>query len=113
MKVNMKVKKKEIEGKGIRFSVVINNKEVGRAFLYILYNDLHKEPFGFLEDVYIDENLRGRGIGTKLLNEIIEEARKNECYKIVATSRHSRPEVHKLYERIGFRNRGIEFRLDF
>ena len=109
----MKIKKKVIEGKGIRFSVVINNKEAGKAFLYILFNDLHKKPFGFLEDVYIDENLRGRGIGTQLLNEIIEEAKKNECYKIVATSRHSRPKVHKLYKRLSFKNQGIEFRLDF
>ena len=109
----MKIKKKVIEGKGLRFSVVIDGKEMGRAFLYILYNDLHEEPFGFLEDVYIEENLRGQGIGTQLLNEVINEARRKGCYKIVATSRHSRLNVHKLYERIGFRNKGIEFRLDF
>lgn len=109
----MKIKKKTIEGKGVKFFIEIDGKEVGRAFLYILHNDLHEEPFGFLEDVYINENLRGQGIGTKLLNEIIEEAKRNECYKIVATSRYSRPKVHKLYERLGFKNQGIEFRLDF
>jgi len=109
----MKIKKKVIEGKGIRFSTEINGKEIGRAFLYILYNDLHKEPFGFLEDVYIDEDLRGQGIGTQLLNEVIEEAKRSRCYKMVATSRHSRLKVHKLYEHLGFKNQGIEFRLDF
>lgn len=109
----MKIKKKTVEGKGIKFFIEIDGKEVGRAFLYILHNDLHEKPFGFLEDVYINENLRGQGIGTKLLNEIIEEAKRNECYKIVATSRYSRPKVHKLYERLGFENQGIEFRLDF
>lgn len=109
----MEIEKKVIEGKGIRFSVVINDKEAGRAFLYILHNNLHKKPFGFLEDVFIDESFRGQGIGTKLLNEIIEEAKRNECYKIVATSRHSRDRVHKLYKRLGFQDRGIEFRLDF
>jgi len=108
----MKIKKKKIEEKGIRFSAEINGREIGRAFLYILYNDLHKGPFGFLEDVYINENLRGQGIGTKLLNEVINEAKRNECYKIVATSRHSRPKVHKLYKRLEFKDQGIEFRLD-
>ncbi|MCK4805718.1 MAG: GNAT family N-acetyltransferase [Candidatus Pacebacteria bacterium] len=109
----MKIKKKVIEGKGLRFSVVIDGKEMGRAFLYILYNDLHEEPFGFLEDVYIEENLRGQGVGTQLLDKVMNEAKKKGCYKIIATSRHSRERVHKLYERIGFKNYGIEFRLHF
>jgi GNAT superfamily N-acetyltransferase len=109
----MKIKKKVIEYKGIRFSVKVYGREIGRAFLYILQNNLHKEPFGYLEDVYIDEDLRGKGIGTKLLNEVIEEARNRGCYKIVATSRYFREEVHKLYERLGFKKQGIEFRLDF
>jgi len=112
MKVNMKAKKKEMKVKGIRFSTEVDGKEVARAFLYILFNDLHKKPFGFLEDVYVNESLRGQGIGTQLLNEIIEEAKRNECYKIVATSRHSRTKVHKLYKHLGFKNQGIEFRLD-
>lgn len=109
----MEIKKKTIEGKGIRFSAEVDGKEVGRAFLYILFNDLHKKPFGFLEDVYIDENLRGQGIGTQLLNKVINEAKRNECYKLVATSRHFRDKVHKLYKRLGFKDQGIEFRLDF
>lgn len=109
----MKIKKKIMKIKGLRFSVIIKNKEVARAFLYILLNNLHEEPFGFLEDVYVDKSQRKKGIATKLLNQIINEAKKRGCYKIVATSRYSRSEVHKLYERIGFKNRGIEFRLDF
>jgi len=109
----MKIKKKVIKGKGIKFFVEIDGEEVGRAFLYILKNDLHEKPFGFLEDVYINENLRGQGIGSQLLGEVINEAKIGGCYKIVATSRHSRPKVHKLYKHIGFKNQGIEFRLDF
>ena len=108
----MKIEKRIIKVKGIRFSTEVDDKEVARAFLYILYNDLHAEPFGFLEDVYVDEILRGQGIGTQLLNQVINEAKKIGCYKIVATSRHSRTKVHKLYKRLGFQDQGIEFRLD-
>lgn len=32
----MLIKKRIIEGKGIKFSWKINGKEIGRAFLYIL-----------------------------------------------------------------------------
>ena len=109
----MEIRKRTIMVKGIRFYREVDGKEVGRAFLYILHNDLHKEPFGYLEDVYVDENFRREGICTKLLNEVIEEAKKRECYKIVATSRYIREDVHKLYERLGFKKQGIEFRLDF
>jgi len=65
-----------------------------------------------LEDVFVDENLRGRGLGMQIINAIIKEAKRNKCYKIVATSRHSRPKVHRLYEKLGFKNHGIEFRMD-
>ncbi|HZI95636.1 MAG TPA: GNAT family N-acetyltransferase [Candidatus Paceibacterota bacterium] len=109
----MKINKKVIKGKGIKFFVKIDGKEVGRAFLYILNNDLHKKPFGFLEDVYVNESLRGQGIGSQLLDKVINEAKISGCYKIVATSRYSRSKVHKLYERIGFKNQGVEFRIDF
>jgi len=57
----MKIKRKTIKEEGIKFFIEVDGKEIGRAFLYILYNDLHKKPFGLLEDVYINEDLRGQG----------------------------------------------------
>ena len=97
---------------GIRFSVQENGREIGRAYLYVMHNDLHTHPFGLLEDVYIDPNMRGRGIGKKLIKDVITRARKAECYKLIATSRHSRPQVHKLYRELGFDAHGLEFRIN-
>lgn len=76
-------------------------------------NDLHKVPFGLLEDLFVDEGARGKGIGTALINDAIKLAKKKSCYKLIATSRHRRKGVHELYRRLGFRNHGIEFRMDF
>jgi GNAT superfamily N-acetyltransferase len=75
-------------------------------------NDLHAQPFGLLEDLFVDESQRGSGLGTALVREVIAAAREAGCYKLVATSRASRPKVHELYERLGFQNYGIEFRID-
>lgn len=86
---------------------------MARAYLYIMKNDLHKEPFGLMEDVFVDENLRGQGIGTELVKKVIKTARENKCYKLIATSRHENPRVRVLYERLGFKNHGLEFRIDF
>jgi len=109
----MEIVENTIEAIGIRFSVLEEGNEIGRAFLYILNNDLHKEPFGLMEDVFVSESARGRGMGTELIKAVIASARKQGCYKLIATSREERELVHKLYERLGFRSWGKEFRMDF
>lgn len=109
----MEVQQTTGQCQGIKLFVEQGDQEVGRAFLYIMHNDLHEEPFGLLEDVYIDESLRGQGIGTELVHQIIEVAQDHNCYKLIATSRHSRSRVHELYKRLGFEDWGVEFRMNF
>ncbi|HSR89346.1 MAG TPA: GNAT family N-acetyltransferase [Candidatus Udaeobacter sp.] len=96
----------------IRISATDNNLEVGRAWLYIIYNDLHKEPYGLLEDVFVEENQRNKGVGRKLVQAAQEEAKKIGCYKLIATTRSSRGIVCAWYEKLGFKNYGVEFRMD-
>jgi len=59
------IKCKNVTCRGIRFSLRFNDKEIGRAFLYIMHNDLHKRPHGLLEDVFVEESSRGEGTGNK------------------------------------------------
>lgn len=108
----MEFKKTEKNCRAIKITVEENGKEIGRAYLYLISNDLHDRPYGFLEDVFVDEDKRGQGIGKKLIEEAVEEAKQQGCYKLIGTSRHSRESVHKFYEKIGFENYGIEFRMD-
>lgn len=108
-----KISKKRVKSYGIRFFINKEGKEVARAFLYIMNNSLRKEPFGLLEDLFVDEALRGQGIGTELLNMVIAEAKKVGCYKLIATSRYERPAVHKMYEKMGFEKFGLEFKMYF
>jgi len=109
----MDIKKKIVNSKGIKFYVEKDNEEVARAYLYLMNNDLHDKPFSFMEDVFVDESLRGQGIGSKLVTKLIEEAKNQGCYKLICTSRNSKPRVHSLYEKIGFKDWGKEFRIDF
>ncbi len=105
--------KKEKKCYAIKITAQENKEILGRAYLYIMFNDLHKEPFGFLEDVFVKEKNRGKGIGTKLVETAIKEAKKQNCYKIICTSRYSSTKVHDLYAKFGFKNYGKEFRIDF
>lgn len=109
----MKLKKtikKEIYG--VKISYQEADKEVGRAFLYVLKNDLHRQPFGFLEDVFVHKKYRGHGLGSKLVKGVIAEAKKRKCYKVIATSRNAKPELRKFYKRFGLNVWGVEFRKD-
>lgn len=108
----METRKEELSVEGIRLSVQEKDKEVAHAYLYVMRNDLHEEPFGLVEDIFVEEAWRGKGYGTELLKELIEEARRRRCYKIIATSRHSRENVHRWYQKLSFRDHGVEFRLD-
>lgn len=58
------------------------------------------------------EDNRGRGLGTRLVKQVIQKAKEQGCYKLIATSRKSRPKVHQLYTRLGFQEYGLEFRLN-
>ena len=109
----METKIEEISGEGFKFLMLENNKEVARARLYVLKNDLHPEPFGFIEDVYVKEDCQGKGYGTKIMNLLIEKAKECKCYKLICTSRFSRSNVHGFYEKLGFKKYGNEFRIDF
>jgi GNAT superfamily N-acetyltransferase len=88
-----------------------DGKEIARAYLYLIKNDLRTEPYGLMEDVFVDESMRGQGLGTELVKKIISLAKLHGCYKIIATSRYGREEVHKLYEKLGFKNFGIEYKM--
>ena len=109
----MEIHSREVLGTGLRFSVTVDGSEVGRAYLYILRNDLHQQPFGFMEDVFVHASQRGQGVGSEMVKNIIEEARRRGCYKLVCTSRYVKSEVHDLYKKLGFTDHGKEFRLDY
>ena len=98
---------------GVKITSVLKGKVVGRAYLYVMTNDLHDRPFGLMEDVFVDPDHRGSEIGTALVKRVVAEAKRRRCYKLIATSRHARIRVHALYDRLGFKDHGREFRIDF
>ncbi len=108
----MQIKKSEFQSAAVKFTAEENGRVVGRAFLYIIKNDLHPEPYGFMEDLFVEEEFRKQGIGGKLVAAIVEEAKARGCYKLLGTSRLSRPEVHEFYNKFGFKEWGLEFRMD-
>ncbi|HQR20465.1 MAG TPA: GNAT family N-acetyltransferase [Burkholderiaceae bacterium] len=64
-----------------------------------------------IEAVRVDSSLRGRGIGTWLMNRAIEVARKRGCRLAQLTSDRRRTEAHRFYDRLGFRDSHVGYKL--
>lgn len=110
----MSITHTEIPAKELRFSMKDEEGvEIARASLLIGKNDLHKEPFALLEDVYSEERVRGKGVATMLVNYVVDYAREYGCYKLIATHREDKPELTRFYEKFGFKKWGRELRINF
>lgn len=104
--------KREKKQNAVRISATEGDEEVGALYLYLIKNDSHKEPYGFLEDLFVKEAHRKKGVGSTLVREAIAECKRLGCYKAIGTSRMARKEVHRFYERLGLKKYGYEFRID-
>ena len=56
----------------------------------------------WIEDVVVDGNARGHGVGEALSMAAIDEARARGAITVELTSRPSREAANRLYQRIGF-----------
>ncbi|OGY57761.1 MAG: hypothetical protein A3C03_00105 [Candidatus Colwellbacteria bacterium RIFCSPHIGHO2_02_FULL_45_17] len=107
------VKEVEIKGSGWRFSIEEDGMEVGRARLYAIQNDIHEGPFGYVEDVHVEEAYRGRGLSKKLMEKLLEKARELGFYKVILHTESDNFRAQSLYTKsLGFYVVGPTLRLD-
>ena len=59
----------------------------------------------WIEDVVVDEQARGKGVGEALNQRAMEIAMKAGAKTIDLTSRPSREAANRLYQRLGFKAR--------
>ncbi len=60
---------------------------------------------GMVDDVVVDINQRGKGIGRKLMIRLIEESEKMKLDEILLFTGHHRAPAKALYESLGFKLR--------
>ena len=58
-----------------------------------------------IEDVVVDQDARGRGVGTALTMAAIDLAQQQGAHNVDLTSRASRAAANRLYQRLGFQLR--------
>lgn len=77
---------------------------------YAIVNNLWQA--GYISYIYamvVDEKQRGKGYGTKLLNEAIAKSKEQGMKRVELDSGFQREEAHKFYEKLGFEKRAFLF----
>lgn len=93
-------------------AAIEGNKLQATGMVFYIHVPVRGRSFALIEGLVVDQSARGQGLGTVMLSEFVNLARKRDCYKVIFTSGFDREEAHKLYEKLGFKKWGYEFRMD-
>ena len=73
---------------------------VGAATLTVLVTLVGQ--MGYLEEVVVDEEARGHGIGKALIHAVLDDAQARGLDCVELTSRSERAAANRLYQSVGF-----------
>lgn len=80
---------------------VSTRRVVAAATLLLEYKFIHNAgKCGHIEDVVVDGNVRGRGLGKKIVSAVRDAAKALGCYKCILDCSESNV---RFYEKCGFR----------
>lgn len=88
-------------GESVVFVAYVNQLPVGFVQLFTTFSSVTLEPFYILNDLYVDSNVRGHGVGSQLL-----EKAKEHClhmgYKGLALETAKDNPAQNLYEKLNW-----------
>ena len=88
----------------------LNGKIVGSTTLLIEQKFIHEGRFvGHIEDVVVNKEFEGQGIGMKLVLSLLGVAKEKKCYKTIL---NCEDKLLPFYEKIGFKQKSTEMRFD-
>lgn len=82
------------------FQILFNRTLTGRGSLSMI-----------IEAVQTRSDMRGQGIGARMIDYAIEEARRRDCRLVQLTSNAARVDAHRFYERLGFSKSHLGFKM--
>ncbi|MDH3501874.1 MAG: GNAT family N-acetyltransferase [Nitrosopumilus sp.] len=89
----------------------IDGRIVGATTLLIESKFIHNGGMvGHIEDVVVDKNFQGSGIGEKIVKYLLEYAKNRGCYKTILDCTD---DVIPFYEKMGFKHNANALRFDY
>ena len=96
------------------YVALLNGRVVGTFAILIMDNIAHMgAPSAILENVVVEEGLRGQGVGKRMMKCANSICRKKGCYKMSFTSNRNREAAHRFYESLGFEKHGYSFSMTY
>jgi ribosomal protein S18 acetylase RimI-like enzyme len=85
---------------------------VGTFALLIMDNLGHRgAPSGVIEDVAVDPQCQGQGIGKAMMLHALGLCSEKGCYKVALSSNLKRARAHAFYESLDFERHGYSFKI--
>jgi GNAT superfamily N-acetyltransferase len=79
----------------------INDEQVGQVFFFRNYSTFLAKPGFYIEDIYVRPQFRGKGVGKKLLNKVIELAKEKNYGRVEWCVLNWNEPAIKFYKNIG------------
>ncbi len=88
----------------------LDGKIVASTTLMIEQKFIHEGGLvGHIEDVVVNKEFEGQGIGMKLVLSLLDVAKERKCYKTIL---NCEDKLIPFYEKIGFKQKSTEMRFD-
>lgn len=89
----------------IPFSYVLfaefSGREIGFALYEFRYSSFIGQPSVWLNDLYVDQNMRNRGVGVALMNQLAQIAQENYCSHLAWNADARNIRALSFYSRLG------------
>lgn len=104
-----------VESPLIKSFIALNslNEIVGTITVYLLPRLELIEYYSVIEDVFIKESERSKGIGTVLFQEVFKFLKENNVKFVTLNVRKDNVDAQRFYSRLGFENKEFEMGFSF
>ncbi|AEU34635.1 GNAT family N-acetyltransferase [Granulicella mallensis] len=94
------------------FVAFLHEVPVGTYELLIMDNLAKRgRKSAVVEDVAVDPQHQGQGIGRAMMEHARKQCQEASCYKLTLSSNLKREEAHRFYEALGFEKHGYSFQI--
>lgn len=82
------------------YIAILNDQVIGFVYGYLLKR-INSKPMLYIHSIDVLKEYRGQGVGTSLMNELLELKDKKEVYKIFLITNKSNKHAVSLYTKVG------------
>jgi GNAT superfamily N-acetyltransferase len=89
----------------------IDGKVVGFTHFLFRPSTWAKNDYCYLEDLYVDSDTRGKGVGRALINAVSERAQEKSANRVYWTTQSTNSQARILYDSFGYPPEFVQYRI--